>query len=116
MAAQSTTLYGPIGGCAKHHLVWSNRGLQCPVSMRKRRHTGVGSRHSSEAVLLSSQSLAVSVTEGGRILCAQRRQMGAAFTPPAMQSYVPRVLATCEAHLDRMASQERFNLNEAVRG
>ena len=41
--------------------------------------------------------------------------MGAAFTPPAMQSYVPRVLATCEAHLTEMASQESFNLNEAVR-
>lgn len=40
--------------------------------------------------------------------------MGAAFTPQAMQSYVPRVLATCEAHLTRMASQERTNLNDAV--
>ena len=40
--------------------------------------------------------------------------MGASFTPQAMQSYVPRVLATCEAHLKKMASQEHFNLNEAV--
>ena len=45
----------------------------------------------------------------------QRRQQGAAFTPDAMDAYLPRVVATCEAYLQRWASQDSVNLVPAVR-
>ena len=49
-------------------------------------------------------------------LCAvQRRQQGAAFTPDAMDAYLPRVVATCEAYLQHWASQDSVNLVPAVR-
>ena len=44
----------------------------------------------------------------------QRRQQGAAFTPDAMDAYLPRVVATCEAYLQQWASQESVNLVPAV--
>ena len=48
--------------------------------------------------------------------CAvQRRQQGAAFTPDAMDAYLPRVVATCEAYLQHWASQDSVNLVPAVR-
>lgn len=40
---------------------------------------------------------------------------GAAFTPDAMDAYLPRVVATCEAYLQQWASQDRINLVPAVR-
>lgn len=45
----------------------------------------------------------------------QRRQQGAAFTPDAMDAYLPRVVATCEAYLQQWASQASVNLVPAVR-
>ena len=45
----------------------------------------------------------------------QRRQQGAAFTPDAMDAYLPRVVATCEAYLQHWASQDSVNLVPAVR-
>ena len=44
----------------------------------------------------------------------QRRQQGAAFTSDAMDAYLPRVVATCEAYLQQWASQDRVNLVPAV--
>lgn len=44
----------------------------------------------------------------------QRRQQGAAFTPDAMDAYLPRVVATCEAYLQQWASQDSINLVPAV--
>ena len=46
----------------------------------------------------------------------QRRQQGAAFTPDAMDAYLPRVVATCEAYLQEWASQDSVNLVPAVSG
>lgn len=40
---------------------------------------------------------------------------GAAFTPDAMDAYLPRVVATCEAYLQQWASQDKINLVPAVR-
>ena len=50
---------------------------------------------------------------GGR--GGQRRQQGAAFTPEAMDSYLPRVEATCRAYLDRWARQDCIDVQEEVR-
>ena len=47
--------------------------------------------------------------------CMQRRQQGAAFTPDAMDAYLSRVVATCEAYLQHWASQDSVNLVPAVR-
>ncbi|CAL5224422.1 g7105 [Coccomyxa viridis] len=44
----------------------------------------------------------------------QRRQQGAAFTPDAMDAYLPRVVATCEAYLQEWASQDSVNLVPAM--
>ncbi len=44
----------------------------------------------------------------------QRRQQGAAFTPDAMDAYLPRVVATCEAYLQEWASKDSVNLVPAV--
>ena len=46
----------------------------------------------------------------------QRRQQGAAFTPDAMDAYLPRVVATCESYLEQWASQDSINLVPAVSG
>jgi hypothetical protein len=46
---------------------------------------------------------------------AQRRQQGAAFTPEAMDAYLPRVVAICEDYLAQWAAQERVSLIPAVR-
>ena len=45
----------------------------------------------------------------------QRRQQGAAFTPEAMDSYLPRVEATCRAYLNRWARQDCIDVQEEVR-
>lgn len=49
------------------------------------------------------------------ILRMQRRQQGAAFTPEAMDAYLPRVVAICEEYLAQWAAQERVSLVPAVR-
>ena len=49
------------------------------------------------------------------VLAAQRRQQGAAFTPEAMDSYLPRVEATCRQYLDRWAGQDCIDVQEEVR-
>lgn len=45
----------------------------------------------------------------------QRRQQGAAFTPDAMDAYLPRVVATCREYLDLWAAQDHISLVPAVR-
>ncbi len=45
----------------------------------------------------------------------QRRQQGAAFTPEAMDSYLPRVEATCRGYLDRWARQDAVSVQDEVR-
>ena len=49
-----------------------------------------------------------------KLLLSQRRMQGAAFTPDAMDAYLPRVVATCEAYLQQWASQDNINLVPAV--
>ena len=71
---------------------------------------------SEEAIITSRQvrhgeaSVAKLGLRGG-----QRRQQGAAFTPEAMDSYLPRVEATCRAYLDRWARQDCIDVQEEVR-
>ena len=47
-------------------------------------------------------------------LGGQRRQQGAAFTPEAMDSYLPRVEATCREYLARWAAQECIDVQDEV--
>ena len=49
------------------------------------------------------------------VLATQRRQQGAAFTPEAMDSYLPRVEATCRQYLGRWAGQDCIDVQEEVR-
>ncbi len=46
---------------------------------------------------------------------AQRRQQGAAFTPEAMDSYLPRVEATCRGYLARWSRQDAVSVQDEVR-
>ena len=45
---------------------------------------------------------------------AQRRQQGAAFTPDAMDAYLPRVVGTCREYLESWAAQDHISLVPAV--
>ncbi|CAL8463724.1 g3258 [Coccomyxa elongata] len=44
----------------------------------------------------------------------QRRQQGAAFTPDAMDAYLPRVVETCEEYLRQWTSQDSVSLVPAM--